>query len=353
VRERTRREDVVIATRGGLRMEGDHLVRDASGRWPRAGVEASLRSLGTDYIDIYQVHWPDLHTPPEETAEALGELVREGKIRHAGVSNYDVDQIAALGRYGRVETLRITFTAFIYGGTLGVLGASLLEAEFLKQPTAGTYVYVGLIEEAVKLGALWLIARRLPRYTMRDGIVLGAAVGFGFAALESAGYAFNALFTLNGLSLTSLVETEVLRGILAPVGHGLWTAILGGAVFATAARHGRPRLTGGVVGWYLLVAALHTLWDSSQAIAVWLTLLLTGTQVQWLMIQLGRIPVPTQAQVHLYTALNWTLLFVDALIGLLVLRRRWRRATATDPPLEVEPPTGAGVGVGAGPGVGV
>src|SRR6266511_4309754 len=481
---------------------------------------------------MYQGHWPDLHTPPEETAEALGELVREGKIRHAGVSNYDVDQIAALGRYGRVDTLqppyhlfrreiedkvlpytaehdigvliygplahgllagRMTpsttfepddwrskspdfsgetfrrnrppadrgdlrgcraragpaprrqverssgmatvipspaagaaraartrtdrarggpgwrriflgglalwvatvavtfatrnpnlvptviligsflvpvtfvayafqradavvnaqriFTAFIYGGTLGVLGASLLEAEFLKQPTAGTYVYVGLIEEAVKLGALWLIARHLPRYTMRDGIVLGAAVGFGFAALESAGYAFNALFTLNGLSLTSLVETEVLRGILAPLGHGLWTAILGGALFATAARHGRPRLTGGVVGWYLVVAALHTLWDSSQAIAVWLTLLLTGTQVQWLMIQLGRIPVPTQAQVHLYTGLNWTLLFVDALIGLLVLRRSWRRATATDPPLEVEPPTGAGVG--AGPGVGV
>jgi RsiW-degrading membrane proteinase PrsW (M82 family) len=257
----------------------------------------------------------------------------------------------AFQRADAVVNAQRIFTAFIYGGTLGVLGASLLEAEFLKQPTAGTYVYVGLIEEAVKLGALWLIARHLPRYTMRDGIVLGAAVGFGFAALESAGYAFNALFTLNGLSLTSLVETEVLRGILAPLGHGLWTAILGGALFATAARHGRPRLTGGVVGWYLVVAALHTLWDSSQAIAVWLTLLLTGTQVQWLMIQLGRIPVPTQAQVHLYTGLNWTLLFVDALIGLLVLRRSWRRATATDPPLEVEPPTGAGVG--AGPGVGV
>src|SRR6266540_3182117 len=80
LRERTRREDVVIATKGGLHMEGGRRVRDASGRWLRAGVEASLRSLGTDYIDIYQVHWPDLHTPPEETAEVLGELAREGKI---------------------------------------------------------------------------------------------------------------------------------------------------------------------------------------------------------------------------------------------------------------------------------
>ncbi len=54
---------------------------------------------------------------------------------------------------------------------------------------------------------------------------LGAAVGFGFAAFESAGYAFNALFTASGLSLPNLVETEVLRGVLAPLGHGLWTAI--------------------------------------------------------------------------------------------------------------------------------
>src|SRR6266511_3469410 len=122
-------------------------------------------------------------------------------------------------------------------------------------------------------------ARRLPRYSMRDGIVLGAAVGFGFAAFESAGYAFNALFTTSGPSLLNLVETEVLRGILAPVGHGLWTAILGGALFAAAARRGRPRLRGAVAGWYLLVAALHGLWDGSQQLAVWLTLLLTGTPV--------------------------------------------------------------------------
>jgi len=106
LRERTSREDVIIATKGGLRRDGDHLVRDASREWLRKGVESSLDSLGTDYIDLYQVHWPDLHTPPEETAEALEELVKEGKIRHAGVSNYDADQMQALGRYGRVETLQ-------------------------------------------------------------------------------------------------------------------------------------------------------------------------------------------------------------------------------------------------------
>jgi RsiW-degrading membrane proteinase PrsW (M82 family) len=112
----------------------------------------------------------------------------------------------------QVLTTQRIFTAFLYGGVLGLLGASILEAEFLKQPSGLTYVGVGLIEEAVKLAALWVVAVRLPRYTMRDGIVLGATVGLGFAALESAGYAFTALFTMQGLLLQNLVETQVLRG---------------------------------------------------------------------------------------------------------------------------------------------
>jgi RsiW-degrading membrane proteinase PrsW (M82 family) len=191
---------------------------------------------------------------------------------------------------------------------------------------------VGLIEEAVKLAALWLVARRLPRYTMRDGIVLGAAVGFGFAAFESAGYAFSALFTAGGPSLLNLVETEVLRGILAPVGHGLWTAILGGTLFGVAARSGRLRLSRAVLGSYVLVSLLHALWDASRGIAVWLTLVLTGTPVQWLLIRLGQAPAVTQDQVHLFTIISWGLLALDALLGLLILRRRWRRATTPDQP---------------------
>jgi protease PrsW len=236
----------------------------------------------------------------------------------------------AFGHADQVVTAQRIFTAFVYGGVLGVLGASVVEAVFLRQPSGPAYAGVGLIEEAVKLAALWLLARRLPRYTMRDGIVLGAAVGFGFAAFESAGYAFNALFTAGGPSLLNLVETEVLRGILAPVGHGLWTAILGGTLFRVAARRGRLRLSRAVLGWYVVVALLHGLWDASQSIAVWLTLLLTGTQVQWLLIELGRAPEVTPAQVHLFTLLSWGLLALDALLGLLILRGRWRRATAPD-----------------------
>jgi protease PrsW len=245
----------------------------------------------------------------------------------------------AFGHADQVVTAQRIFTAFVYGGVLGVLGASVLEAAFLRQPSGPAYVGVGLIEEAVKLAALWMVARRLPRYTMRDGIVLGAAVGFGFAAFESAGYAFNALFTAGGPSLLNLVETEVLRGILTPVGHGLWTAILGGTLFRVAARRGRLRLSGAVVGSYVLVALLHGLWDASRGIAVWLTLVLTGTQVQWLLIRLGRAPAVTAAQVHLFTILSWGLLALDALLGVLVLRGRWRRATAADRVPPPAPPT--------------
>jgi aryl-alcohol dehydrogenase-like predicted oxidoreductase len=112
LRDQARREDVVIATKGGLRKDGDRLLRDAGRQSLRDGVESSLHNLRTDYIDIYQVHWPDLHTPPEETAQALEELIAEGKIRHVGVSNYDADQMQALGRFGRVETLQPPYHLF-------------------------------------------------------------------------------------------------------------------------------------------------------------------------------------------------------------------------------------------------
>ena len=101
---RVKRDHVVVATKGGLRKEGSTLHRDASAAWLREGVEASLRNLRTDYIDLYQVHWPDSNTPPEETGRVLTDLVREGKIRHAGVSNYSPRQMTDLARHGPVET---------------------------------------------------------------------------------------------------------------------------------------------------------------------------------------------------------------------------------------------------------
>jgi aryl-alcohol dehydrogenase-like predicted oxidoreductase len=107
-----RRDAVVVATKGGLRMEGDTLLRDASAKWLRSGVESSLRNLRTDYIDLYQVHWPDPRTPAGETAEVLAALVSEGKVRHAGVSNYSPEQMDELAAAGPVETLQPPYHMF-------------------------------------------------------------------------------------------------------------------------------------------------------------------------------------------------------------------------------------------------
>jgi aryl-alcohol dehydrogenase-like predicted oxidoreductase len=107
-----RRDEIVIATKGGLRMTGDGLVRDSSPGWLRQGVDESLRALAVEHIDIYQVHWPDPRVPFAETAGALGELVDQGKIRHIGVSNFDAPQMAAFSRTRAVETLQPPYHLF-------------------------------------------------------------------------------------------------------------------------------------------------------------------------------------------------------------------------------------------------
>ena len=107
------RDEVIIATKGGLRPSPRGGVeRDASPEWIRRGVEESLKALGTDYIDLYQVHWPDPNTPFEQTARALYELKAEGKIRHVGVSNFDADQIEEFSRTLPVETLQPPYHLF-------------------------------------------------------------------------------------------------------------------------------------------------------------------------------------------------------------------------------------------------
>jgi len=109
---KSQRDTIVIATKGGLRQEGANLLRDASARWLRQGVEQSLRNLGVDYIDLYQVHWPDPHTPVEETARALDQLVQEGKIRYVGVSNYDAEQMRAFEQTRKLDAFQPPYSLF-------------------------------------------------------------------------------------------------------------------------------------------------------------------------------------------------------------------------------------------------
>jgi aryl-alcohol dehydrogenase-like predicted oxidoreductase len=100
IAERGGRERVVIATKVGLERHGDALYRNSTRGQIFAEIEVSLRRLRTDYIDLYQVHWPDPRTPIEETAEALLDLKRAGKVRAIGVSNYSIEEMA---RFRRVE----------------------------------------------------------------------------------------------------------------------------------------------------------------------------------------------------------------------------------------------------------
>jgi len=94
---KARRDDVVVATKFGMDMHGlngpDFGARGAR-RYVMRAVEASLRRLGTDYIDLYQMHEPDPGTPIDETLAALDDLVRSGKVRYLGNSNFSGWQIA-------------------------------------------------------------------------------------------------------------------------------------------------------------------------------------------------------------------------------------------------------------------
>src|SRR5690606_7031842 len=83
-----KRKDVVIATKVGNRMSGALVDSGLSYRHIIAAADASLERLGTDYIDVYLVHKVDALTPVEETVEALEMLVRSGKVRYVGFSNW-------------------------------------------------------------------------------------------------------------------------------------------------------------------------------------------------------------------------------------------------------------------------
>jgi aryl-alcohol dehydrogenase-like predicted oxidoreductase len=88
-----RRKNIVLATKFGLPMDDAGKLRGASRRYIIQAVEASLRRLKTDWIDLYQVHRPDGQTPIEETLRALDDLVKAGKVRFIGCSNFSATQL--------------------------------------------------------------------------------------------------------------------------------------------------------------------------------------------------------------------------------------------------------------------
>jgi aryl-alcohol dehydrogenase-like predicted oxidoreductase len=106
------RSRAVIATKTGLEWRDGKVYRNATRARILQEVDDSLRRLGTDYIDIYQVHWPDPLVAVEETAEAMRSLFEQGKIRAIGVSNFSVDQMARFRKVAPLHVLQPPYNLF-------------------------------------------------------------------------------------------------------------------------------------------------------------------------------------------------------------------------------------------------
>lgn len=103
LKQRGNRKDLVIATKfGGDLGDGK---KGVSGKYVKEAVEASLKRLNTDYIDLYQTHYDDTDTPVSETMEALHELVKAGKVRYIGASNLSAERITESNQYARENKL--------------------------------------------------------------------------------------------------------------------------------------------------------------------------------------------------------------------------------------------------------
>src|SRR5918912_3738904 len=124
---RGRRDDVVLATKFFMPMGEDPNTRGGSRRWIVRAVEDSLRRLGTDHIDLYQVHRPDPAVDVEETLGALTDLVHQGKVRYIGSSSYsgaelvEAQWVARDRHLERFRTEQPPYSLLVRGAELDVL----------------------------------------------------------------------------------------------------------------------------------------------------------------------------------------------------------------------------------------
>lgn len=196
-------------------------------------------------------------------------------------------------------SMSTTIIAFFYGGLLGVFAASLLEPLFVRGMSLGNAFLIGVIEEFAKILGVLVIARRRLHDSELDGLILGAAAGMGFAALESTGYAFTA-FLRSGGSLSATVAITLMRAVLSPVGHGTWTAIFASVLFRESDSRRYHWNLKVLLGGYLVVVVLHALWDG-------LPIIITALLGPGLDVLIGQLLVGAAS--------------------LFILARRWREAT--------------------------
>jgi len=107
-----RRKDAIIVTKFGMGYRDKPKMRDASRARVMASIDKSLENLGTDCVDVYLVHWPDHQTPFDETMRALEDVVRAGKVRFVGVSNFKQEEIDACASVRRVDVVQYGWNLF-------------------------------------------------------------------------------------------------------------------------------------------------------------------------------------------------------------------------------------------------
>lgn len=190
-----------------------------------------------------------------------------------------------------------TGLSFIFGGVLGTAAAAILEPYFIVTLSFRSAFVVGIIEESTKLIGVLLIAKRGRHTSGLDGLILGAAAGMGFAAFESTGYVFSN-FLQSGGNLSDAVALTLLRGLVSPVGHGTWTAILASVLFSESGLRGY-NITRKVLTAFFTVVVLHGLWDG--------------------------IPFVLQSITTSFSSILLGQLAVGA-VGIIVLYRRWKEA---------------------------
>jgi aryl-alcohol dehydrogenase-like predicted oxidoreductase len=108
----TRRKEVAVVTKCGVGYTEMPRGRDSSRQRLMAAIEQSLQRLQTDYVDVYLVHWPDVNTPFEDTMRALDDIVRQGKARYIGVSNFRLEQLKACMQVRRVDVVQYGWNMF-------------------------------------------------------------------------------------------------------------------------------------------------------------------------------------------------------------------------------------------------
>lgn len=107
-----KRKDVLVVTKAGVGYPDAPNRRDSTRRRLMTSIETSLRNLGTDHVDVYLIHWPDINTPFEETMAALDDLVRQGKTRYIGVSNFRLSQLETCMKLRRIDVVQYGWNMF-------------------------------------------------------------------------------------------------------------------------------------------------------------------------------------------------------------------------------------------------